>query len=162
DGKRFLLRSEPERSAEHAATEHTGEVRRQQVDSLSHSALRCCLQPHSGRRLRQLLRFRAARPLHSQPEPRKLHWNLRCSVPGLDRRLCAKRIAAGWRYESAELSGSAGSLRQRFGIQYPAAALGFPAGGLGPDNRFGAYFGDSWRVKSNLTISIGLRYSRDT
>ena len=41
-------------------------------------------------------------------------------------------------------------------------ALGFPAGGLGPDNRFGIYFGDSWKVKPNFTLSAGVRYSRDT
>jgi hypothetical protein len=41
-------------------------------------------------------------------------------------------------------------------------ALGFPAGGLGPDNRIGLYLGDSWKLKSNLTVSLGLRYDRDT
>ena len=41
-------------------------------------------------------------------------------------------------------------------------ALGFPAGGLGPDNRLGFYIGDSWKILRNLTISPGLRYVRDT
>jgi hypothetical protein len=41
-------------------------------------------------------------------------------------------------------------------------ALGFPAGGLGPDNRIGLYAGDSWKIKPNLTLSLGLRYDRDT
>jgi hypothetical protein len=41
-------------------------------------------------------------------------------------------------------------------------ALGFPAGGLGPDNRLGLYFGDSWKVKPNFTVSAGVRYNRDT
>jgi hypothetical protein len=41
-------------------------------------------------------------------------------------------------------------------------ALGFPAGGLGPDNRFGIYIGDSWKILPNLTLSPGLRYVRDT
>jgi hypothetical protein len=42
------------------------------------------------------------------------------------------------------------------------AALGFPAGGLGPDNRIGWYIGDAWKVKPNFTLSLGLRYDRDT
>ncbi|MDP9160894.1 MAG: carboxypeptidase regulatory-like domain-containing protein, partial [Acidobacteriota bacterium] len=41
-------------------------------------------------------------------------------------------------------------------------ALGFPAGGLGPDNRIGLYLGDAWKVKPNLTLSLGVRYDRDT
>ena len=41
-------------------------------------------------------------------------------------------------------------------------AFNFPLGGLGPDNRFGTYIGDSWKVKPNLTVSFGVRYVRDT
>jgi len=41
-------------------------------------------------------------------------------------------------------------------------ALGFPAGGLGPDNRLGLYVGDSWKIKPNFTLTVGLRYDRDT
>ena len=41
-------------------------------------------------------------------------------------------------------------------------ALGFPAGGLGPDNRTSLYVGDSWKVRSNLTVALGLRWERDT
>jgi hypothetical protein len=41
-------------------------------------------------------------------------------------------------------------------------ALGFPAGGLGPDNRVAFYFGDTWKIRPNLTISPGLRWERDT
>ncbi len=41
-------------------------------------------------------------------------------------------------------------------------AFGFPAGGLGPDNRIGLYLGDSWKVKSNFTVELGVRYIRDT
>jgi hypothetical protein len=41
-------------------------------------------------------------------------------------------------------------------------AFGFPLGGLGPDNRIGAYIGDSWKIKPNLTASFGVRYVRDT
>jgi hypothetical protein len=47
-----------------------------------------------------------------------------------------------------------------FNTEHPA--LGFPAGGLGPDNRVGAYIGDSWKVKPNFTVNLGLRYDRDT
>ena len=41
-------------------------------------------------------------------------------------------------------------------------ALGFQAGGLGPDNRIGLYVGDIWKMKPNLTWTVGLRYDRDT
>lgn len=41
-------------------------------------------------------------------------------------------------------------------------AFGFPAGGLGPDNRLGVYIGDSWKIRPNLTVTYGVRYSRDT
>jgi carboxypeptidase family protein len=49
---------------------------------------------------------------------------------------------------------------QGFSTENPA--FGFPAGGLGPDNRFAAYIGDSWKIRSNVTITAGLRYVRDT
>jgi hypothetical protein len=48
------------------------------------------------------------------------------------------------------------------GYSTTKAALGFPAGGLGPDNRILLYLGDSWKIKSNFTLSYGLRYERDT
>lgn len=41
-------------------------------------------------------------------------------------------------------------------------AFGFPAGGLGPDNRFEWYFGDAWKLRRNFTLTAGLRYVRDT
>jgi hypothetical protein len=40
--------------------------------------------------------------------------------------------------------------------------FGKQSGGLGPDNRVGAYVGDSWKVKSNFTLNYGMRYDRDT
>jgi len=49
---------------------------------------------------------------------------------------------------------------QGFSTEKPA--LGFPTGGLGPDNRMGLYIGDSWKILPNLTISPGLRWLRDT
>ncbi len=50
------------------------------------------------------------------------------------------------------------------GIGYATTqkAFGFPAGGLGPDNRIALYVGDGWKVRPNLNIEVGLRYVRDT
>jgi hypothetical protein len=41
-------------------------------------------------------------------------------------------------------------------------AFGAPFGGTGPDNRVAFYVGDSWKVKSNVTLTYGVRYVRDT
>jgi hypothetical protein len=49
---------------------------------------------------------------------------------------------------------------QGFSSELPA--FGYPGGGQGPDNRLLLYFGDSWKVKRNLTLTYGLRYQRDT
>lgn len=49
---------------------------------------------------------------------------------------------------------------QGFTTEKPA--FGFPAGGLGPDNRVSWYVGDSWKVRPNFTVTYGLRYVRDT
>jgi len=38
--------------------------------------------------------------------------------------------------------------------------FGFPAGGQ-HDNRLAFYFGDSWKIKSNFTLTYGLRWVRD-
>lgn len=48
------------------------------------------------------------------------------------------------------------------GFSSEKAAFGLPGGGLGPDNRFSAYIGDSWKIKPNLTLTYGLRYVHDT
>ena len=48
------------------------------------------------------------------------------------------------------------------GFSTTAAALGYPAGGLGPDNRLSLYIGDTWKFRPNITISPGLRWERDT
>jgi Carboxypeptidase regulatory-like domain len=48
------------------------------------------------------------------------------------------------------------------GFSTTGRSFGFPAGGLGPDNRLGAYLGDSWKIKPNFTLTYGLRYVRDT
>ena len=54
------------------------------------------------------------------------------------------------------------TLGNGLGFSTSKAALGFPAGGLGPDNRVLLYLGDSWKIKSNFTLTYGLRYERDT
>lgn len=41
-------------------------------------------------------------------------------------------------------------------------ALGFLAGGLGPDNRVLFYLGDSWKILSHFNLTYGLRWDRDT
>ena len=41
------------------------------------------------------------------------------------------------------------------------AAYGYPAGGQW-DDRVGLYFGDSWKIKPNFTLTYGVRWSRDT
>jgi len=48
------------------------------------------------------------------------------------------------------------------GFSTTSPALGFPAGGLGPDNRIGLYVGDTWKVVRNLTVTGGLRWDHDT
>ncbi|HSK42331.1 MAG TPA: carboxypeptidase regulatory-like domain-containing protein, partial [Candidatus Binatia bacterium] len=49
---------------------------------------------------------------------------------------------------------------QGFSSEKPA--FGLPGGGLGPDNRFQAYIGDSWKARPNLTLTYGVRYVHDT
>jgi len=48
---------------------------------------------------------------------------------------------------------------QGFNTEIPA--FGQPGGGLF-DTRFSWYVGDTWKVRPNLTVNLGLRYVRDT
>ncbi|HEX8891682.1 MAG TPA: hypothetical protein VF783_00085, partial [Terriglobales bacterium] len=48
------------------------------------------------------------------------------------------------------------------GFSTTQPAFGFPAGGLGPDNRIGLYVADTWKMFPNFTVNLGLRYVRDT
>jgi len=48
------------------------------------------------------------------------------------------------------------------GFSTEKSALGFPAGGVGPDNRIAVYIGDSWKVHPGLTLTPGLSWVRDT
>jgi len=48
------------------------------------------------------------------------------------------------------------------GFSTTQPAFGFPAGGLGPDNRIGLYISDTWKMFPNFTVNLGLRYVRDT
>src|ERR1700683_2870898 len=48
------------------------------------------------------------------------------------------------------------------GFDTASPAFGFKFGGLGLDNRIGAYVGDSWKIRPNLTLTYGVRYVRDT
>lgn len=54
------------------------------------------------------------------------------------------------------------TLGNGIGFSSARAAFGLPGGGLGPDDRFSWYIGDSWKVRPNLTVTAGLRYVRDT
>ena len=53
-------------------------------------------------------------------------------------------------------------LSNGLGYTTSVPALGYPAGGIGPDNRILLYLGDSWKVRPNFTLTYGLRYVRDT
>jgi Carboxypeptidase regulatory-like domain len=48
------------------------------------------------------------------------------------------------------------------GFSTSQKAFGLPAGGLGPDNRFGVYLGDNWKILPTLTVTVGARYGFDT
>jgi hypothetical protein len=69
--------------------------------------------------------------------------------------LCGVNNPLNWPMDEVILGSGQG-----FSTENPS--FGFPAGRLGPDNRFGAYFGDSWKIKPNFTLTYGVRYVRDT
>jgi outer membrane receptor protein involved in Fe transport len=48
------------------------------------------------------------------------------------------------------------------GFASAKSAFGLPGGGQGPDHRVSLYIGDSWKVRPNFTVTLGLRYVRDT
>lgn len=47
------------------------------------------------------------------------------------------------------------------GFSTERAGFGLPAGGQ-YDHRFDFYVGDQWKLKTNLTVTLGLHYGRDT
>ena len=55
-----------------------------------------------------------------------------------------------------------GTVANGLGFSFTDPSLGFPAGGLGPDNRILLYLGDTWKIKGNFSLTYGLRYDRDT
>src|SRR5271165_1426776 len=79
-----------------------------------------------------------------------------CVVPGADPLHCAT--------SSDPTAYTAQFLQLGNGIGYstPQPAFGNPGGGLGPDNRFEAYVGDSWKLAKTFTLTYGLHYVRDT
>ena len=82
----------------------------------------------------------------------------RMSIAGADGTLFPGRITNPLNYPAD----GGYVLGNGLGYSTTKAALGFPAGGLGPDNRLLLYLGDSWKIKSNFTLTYGLRYERDT
>jgi hypothetical protein len=54
------------------------------------------------------------------------------------------------------------SLGNGSGFTTAQASFGFPAGGLGADNRVEVYVGDGWKVRPKLTVTYGLHYGHDT
>jgi hypothetical protein len=53
------------------------------------------------------------------------------------------------------------TIGNQFGCFTETPAFGHPCGGL-HDHRFQAYVGDSWKVRPNFSLSLGLHYVRDT
>ena len=54
------------------------------------------------------------------------------------------------------------SLGNGIGATTAKGEFGFPAGGLGPDNRVELYVGDRWMIRPKLTLTYGLHYVHDT
>lgn len=54
------------------------------------------------------------------------------------------------------------SLGNGIGAYTTSNSFGLNGGGLGPDNRFEAYLGDTWKTTAKLTLTYGLHYVRDT
>lgn len=83
----------------------------------------------------------------------------------------AECAAAGWAGSLMPFPGGASNplnypisslyLSNGQGFFTEVPAFGYPAGGQW-DNRLGLYFGDTWKIKPNFTLTYGLRYSRDT
>jgi len=54
------------------------------------------------------------------------------------------------------------SLGNGLSFSTPESAFGLHNGGINPDNRLQMYFGDSFKVKPNLTLTYGLQYLHDS
>ena len=84
-------------------------------------------------------------------------WIAGCPLPGPTGPCFAGGAANPLNYPASDVTLGNGQ-----GFSSEKAAFGLPAGGLGPDNRFSWYLGDSWKVKPTLTLTYGVRYVRDT
>jgi hypothetical protein len=83
-----------------------------------------------------------------------------CATPGAIN--CIANVFAGGDNNPLNYPVQIVTLGNGQGFSSEKPAFGLPGGGLGPDNRFQAYIGDSWKVRPNLTVTYGLRYVHDT
>ncbi|HEY2461019.1 MAG TPA: hypothetical protein VGI16_09430 [Candidatus Acidoferrum sp.] len=81
---------------------------------------------------------------------------------GAETGLAAVPFAAGGDTNPLNYTVQTAIIGNGLGFSTEKPAFGFPFGGLGPDNRLGLYIGDSWKARPNLTVTVGLRYDRDT